>query len=95
MINDMKEYVKYLDGIHKRTMQYVKAIPNEFLDWKPSEDKFSTGDLLRHIASSRLMFLCIFEHGTWTYTGHDIGKGASLEDISNYLEACHSQLPTT
>ena len=52
MINDIKEYLSYLDGVHKRTMQYVKVTPNEFLDWKPSEDKFSTGDLLRHIASS-------------------------------------------
>lgn len=24
MIHDMKEYVKYLDGIHKRTMNYVR-----------------------------------------------------------------------
>ncbi|MFD0697645.1 DinB family protein [Paenibacillus sp. GCM10027628] len=92
MIHDIKEYVKYLDGIHKRRMQYMKAIPNELLDWKPSEDKFSTGDLLRHIASSRLMFLGIFEYETWTYTGHDSGKGASLEDISNYLEACQIRL---
>jgi len=38
------------------------------------------------------MFLGIFEHGTWTYTGHDIGKGEFLEDISNYLEACHIKL---
>ncbi|MCS0788503.1 DinB family protein [Cytobacillus pseudoceanisediminis] len=92
MIHDIKEYVKYLDGIHKRTMQYVKVIPKELLDWKPSEDKFSTGDLLRHIASSRLMFLGIFEHGSWIYTGHDTGKGASLDDISNYLEACQIKL---
>ncbi|MGE8207287.1 DinB family protein [Heyndrickxia sp. NPDC080065] len=92
MIHDIQEYVKYLDGIHKRTMQYAKAIPNELLDWKPSEDKFSIGDLLRHIASSRLMFLGIFEHGSWTYTGHDTGKGASIEDISNYLESCQKKL---
>ncbi|MGE7908786.1 DinB family protein [Lysinibacillus xylanilyticus] len=92
MIHDIGEYVKYLDGVHKRTMQYMKAIPDELLDWKPSEDKFSIGDLLRHIASSRLMFLGIFEHGSWTYAGHDISKGASLEDISNYLESCQVKL---
>lgn len=45
MIHEIKEYVKYLDGVHKRTMQYVKAIPEELLDWRPSEDKFSIGDL--------------------------------------------------
>ncbi|MEN8698593.1 DinB family protein [Bacillus infantis] len=92
MILDLEQYVKYLEGIHKRTMQYAKATPNELLEWRPSEDKFSTGDLLRHIASARLMFLGIFEHGTWIYTGHDTGKGASIEDISNYLEACQMKL---
>lgn len=92
MIHDMEEYVKYLDGIHKRTMQYVKAIPNELLDWRPSEDKFSTGDLLRHIASSRLMFLGVFEQGNWTYTGHDTDKGVTIEDISNYLDTCQIKL---
>ena len=92
MIHDIKEYVTYLDGVHKRTMQYVKAIPNELLDWKPSENKFSTGDLLRHIASSRLMFLAVLEHGNWTYSGHDSSKGATIEDISNYLNECQNKL---
>ncbi|KOP80769.1 damage-inducible protein DinB [Lysinibacillus sp. FJAT-14745] len=92
MIHEIEEYVKYLDGVHKRTMQYVKVIPDELLNWKPSEDKFSIGDLLRHIASSRLMFLGIFEQGSWTYAGHDSGKGTSLEDISNYLESCQIKL---
>jgi len=92
MVHDIEEYVKYLDGVHKRTMQYLKAIPDELLNWKPSEDKFSIADLLRHIASARLMFLEIFEHGSWTYAGHDISKGASLEYISNYLESCQVNL---
>ncbi|MFF2794202.1 DinB family protein [Lysinibacillus xylanilyticus] len=92
MVHDIEEYVKYLDGVHKRTMQYLKAIPDELLNWKPSEDKFSIGDLLRHIASARLMFLGIFEHGSWKYVGHDIRMGASLEDISNYLESCQVNL---
>lgn len=61
LIHDMEEYVKYFEGVHKRTMQYVKIIPEELLDWKPSEDKFSIGDLLRHFASARLMFLGIFD----------------------------------
>jgi len=44
MTHDMREYVNYLDGIHKRTMNYVRSIPNELLDWKPAEDKFSYGN---------------------------------------------------
>lgn len=47
---------------------------------------------MRHIASARLMFLGIFEHGSWTYTGHDRSKGATIDDISDYLEACQIKL---
>lgn len=95
MIHDIKEFVGYLDGIHKRTMQYVKVIPNELLDWKPSDNKFSTGDLLRHIGSARLMFVGVLEHGTWIYPGHDTSKGSSIEEISYYLEDCQKKLTSS
>lgn len=38
------------------------------------------------------MFLGIFEHGSWTYTGHDRSKGATIDDISDYLEVCQIKL---
>lgn len=92
MIHDVEEYVKYLGGVRKRTMQYVKVIPNSILEWKPAENKFSTGDLLRHIGSSQIMFLHIFKSGEWTYPGHERSNGDNIEGISAYLEACHAEL---
>ncbi|WP_249365480.1 hypothetical protein [Cytobacillus citreus] len=54
MIHNINEYVEYLDSVRKRTMQYVKATPSFTLEWKPAENKFSTGDLLRHLGSSKI-----------------------------------------
>lgn len=92
MIHDVKEFAEFLDGLRKRTMNYVKAIPNSILEWKPAEDKFSTGDILRHLASSELMFLSVFEHGKWSYPGHESSKGETIEEIIPYMEACHTRL---
>lgn len=92
MIQNVEDFVKYLDGISKRTNQYVDEVPESILDWKPADEKFTTGELLRHIASSRLMFLNIFENGEWIYSGHDVSKGESLAEIKQYLETCHTKL---
>ncbi|MGO4886253.1 DinB family protein [Anaerobacillus sp. MEB173] len=91
MFTIVNEYVKYVSGVRKRTMQYVDATPNSLLDWKPAENKFSTGDLLRHIASSQLMFLNLFENGEYVYSGHESNKGETIEEISDYLNSCHSK----
>jgi hypothetical protein len=32
MIRDVEEFVKFLDGLRKRTMQYVKVVPNSILE---------------------------------------------------------------
>lgn len=91
MFHDINEYVDYMDSVRKRTMQYVRVTPNSILQWRPAENKFSTGDLLRHIGSSQLMFLHIFVQGEWVYPGHESREGDSIVDISHYLEECHAK----
>ncbi len=90
MINDVDEFVKFLDGLRKRTMQYVHIVPDSILEWKPVKNKFTSGDLLRHLGSAQLMFLNVFEHGKWTYPGHGRDKGENIEEITHYLEKCHT-----
>lgn len=92
MIHDVEEFVNFLDGLRKRTNQYVQVVPNTLLEWKPAENKFSIGELIRHLGSSQLMFLSVLKEGNWTYTGHDSSKGEDIEEISRYLETCHATL---
>ncbi|WP_017755132.1 DinB family protein [Calidifontibacillus oryziterrae] len=92
MIHDIGEYISFLDGVRKRTMDFAKAVPNSMLEWRPAENKFSTGDLLRHLGSSQLMYLHAFETQEWVYGGHDRTKGETIEEIINYLNECHEKL---
>ncbi|MBO8171768.1 MAG: DinB family protein [Bacillaceae bacterium] len=91
MIHDVGEYATFLDGLRKRTMPYVQVVPDSILEWRPAENKLSTGDLLRHLGSTQLMFLHVFERGKWVYPGHEKRKGETIEEISRYLESCHAR----
>lgn len=90
MIHDINEYVQYFDSVRKRTMNYVEVTPSTILEWRPSESKFSTGELLRHLGSTQLMFLNIIAQGEWTYPGHESRHGESIEKITQYLQECHN-----
>jgi len=71
-------------------------IHGEFLSDEGFERRVFIGsfdeDLVEFHLDFFIEFLGIFEHGSWTYTGHDTSNGASLEEISNYLESCQTQL---
>jgi len=51
-IRDPQEFVRYFEKIHQRTMNVVGAIPPAKVDWGFRPDKFTLGDLVRHIAAS-------------------------------------------
>jgi hypothetical protein len=50
--SEVSEFLKYFDKVHQRTMNVVRAIPPDKIDWRFRPDKFSLGDLVRHIAAS-------------------------------------------
>lgn len=76
-------------NVRKRTMMYLQAVPEELVDWRPGEDKFSIGDLIRHLGSTELMFLHAMTHQEWKYEGHGPEKGRTLPEAIAYLQACH------
>lgn len=46
----MKEYlISNYKSIRKRTVKIVQSIPNELMTYQPVADKFSLGDIARHI----------------------------------------------
>src|SRR5580704_8967452 len=51
-IRDPQEFLRYFGKIHQRTMNVVGAIPPGKVDWGFRPDKFTLGDLVRHIAAS-------------------------------------------
>jgi uncharacterized damage-inducible protein DinB len=76
-------------GVRKRTMKYVNVLPEAMMDWRPAPNKFSIGDIIRHLGSAERMFLHAIQNNEWRYPGHQVEKGRTLEEATNYLNFCH------
>ncbi|WP_047151858.1 DinB family protein [Aneurinibacillus tyrosinisolvens] len=93
MLN-INEFISYFEGIRKRTLNYAKTIPNSLIDWRIKEDKFSFGDIIRHLGATELMFFQAVKKNEWYYVGHGEEKGRTLEGTMNYLNECHTIVMT-
>jgi uncharacterized damage-inducible protein DinB len=49
-LQDLSTFLDYLTSVHKRTRRVIECIPRKDIDWAPAPDKFSFGDIVRHLA---------------------------------------------
>jgi len=86
-IRDLGEFLNYFDKVHQRTMNVVRAIPPDQVDWRFREGKFTLGDLVRHIAAAnRYIFVEVARGNRSAYAGCGKELGASYEEILRFVE---------
>jgi uncharacterized damage-inducible protein DinB len=89
VISDVSSFVRYLEGVHRRTARDVGSLPPEAQTWKPppSSDEESSSwtipDIVRHIAEARLFFAGAFMGEGWVWDRWPDG----LERIEAWLPA--------
>lgn len=92
MIKSVESYIKYLNGIRRRTLTFARAIPADQIEWSPQEDEFSFGDILRHLAAVEKITIYAVVYKRWqAYPGHSPDLAHTLEEIISYLEATHAE----
>jgi uncharacterized damage-inducible protein DinB len=77
-ITSIASFVDYLQKIHERTMRVAAVIPPDHLEWSYAEGKFTPGDLVRHIATTkRFVFAECAAGGKNSYPGcgRDLADG--------------------
>lgn len=84
-----EELVSHFDNVRKRTLNYLAVVPEELFDWRPNDEKFSIGDIVRHLGSTELMFYHLIKEGEWKYNGHGKEKGETMQEAVRYLAECH------
>ena len=95
-IRDPQEFLRYFEKIHQRTMNVVRAIPPDRVDWGFRPDKFTLGDLVRHIAASnRYIFLEVAKGNRSSYNGCGKEYGASYDEIVAFTERLHGEAMET
>ena len=91
-IRDIGEFLSYFDKVHQRTMNAVRAIPHDKVDWQFRAGKFSLGDLVRHIATAnRYIFVEIARARPSAYAGCGKALAASHEEIVEFAERLHRE----
>ena len=69
MITDIASYLRYFDGVRRRTERDVAALPSEASAWRPpligDETGWSIGQIVAHIGSSRLYFASAYRGEGW------------------------------
>lgn len=91
MIQSVNAFVDYFEGIRRRTLNYIHAIPADRVDWSPRIGELTCGDLARHLAAGEIMFAGVVAEGRWTYVGHDRSLAGGLDEILTYLQSSHTE----
>jgi uncharacterized damage-inducible protein DinB len=89
MIQSTTDFIKYFESIRRRTLNYIRIIPFDKLDWAPKEGEFTCADIIRHIIEAERMFVRVAMEGRWKYESHEAGSEQSLDALVAQLEATH------
>jgi uncharacterized damage-inducible protein DinB len=89
VFKDIESYLRYYRGLHRRTLRDVGALPAEALDYRPhtgeGENAWPIGEIVRHIAGSRLYFARAYRGEGWFF-GDEIRECTSQDDWLPALE---------
>jgi uncharacterized damage-inducible protein DinB len=71
MFTDIETYLRYYEGLHKRTVRDVAALPPEAAGYVPEqgedENGWTIGEIVRHLAASRLYFSRAYRGEGWIF----------------------------
>jgi uncharacterized damage-inducible protein DinB len=91
-IRHTAEFTSYYEKLRKRTMNVVRLIPPDKIDWTYLEGKFTIGDLLRHMASiERYMFAENVQSKPSSYPGHGKELADGYDAVMEYFDRCHAE----
>lgn len=91
MIETIEDFIKYFDSIRRRTLNYVRLVPPDRLDWAPKEGEFTCADIIRHFSVSERMFIRVAMEGRWKYEGHETEEKQALDELMALLETSHAE----
>jgi hypothetical protein len=90
MIASVGEFVRYFEGIRRRTWAVVDRVTPELIGWRPRPEEFSCGDIVRHLAGAERFFVTKVVEDRWT---DDLDPGPALDHAGTRarLESVHRE----
>lgn len=94
-IHSIPDFVNYFGRVRGRTRAVVERIPPDKLEWTPMKDRFTLGDLVRHLAAAeRWMFGENIQGHPSRYPGHGTDLAEGYEAVLAYFDEMHEQTVT-
>jgi uncharacterized damage-inducible protein DinB len=91
-LRSVAPFLDYFKKIRERTMRLVACIPPDQIEWRAAPNKFSLGDLARHIASTeRYVFVECACGGQNRYAGCGRDLADGHEEVVRYMESMHRE----
>ena len=92
MTPDITDFLHYWERVHARTARLIPLVPEQQLEWRPSPQQFSFGDLLRHLAGSeRFLFVEVATGGVNRYPGHGPELADGPQAVRAYYDRLHAE----
>ncbi len=89
MLQSVAAFSAYFDGIRRRTVNYIRTVPADRIDWAPQPGEMTCGEIVRHLAAGEQMFVGTVAEGRWLYVGHTVEGPDSLDAALADLQATH------
>jgi uncharacterized damage-inducible protein DinB len=91
-IRTIESFLQYFKNVRERTMRVARCIPPDKLNWNYAPEKFTLGDLLRHIAvAERFMWAETLQGHTSRYTSHGKELAGGYDDVMAFMEKVHAE----
>ncbi len=91
-ITSVNNFLDYYEGIRARTRRVIACIPPERLEWSCADNKFTLGDLVRHIAAiERYMFAENVQGRPSRYPGHGRELAEGYDAVLAFFDAMHTE----
>lgn len=89
---DLEELLSYIESIHRRTERVSMAIPPSEIEHSFGADRFTPGDLVRHVAGvNRYMFVEVSAGRKNLYPGHEASLAAGFDATLEYQRRLHEE----
>ena len=94
-INNVSNFLSYYQRIKQRTRNLFEYIPEEKLEWRYDVNKFSIGDIIRHIACiERYMYAETIMGNKSQYKGCGINYADGLEEVIRFYNEKYEESKT-
>lgn len=90
MLTSIREFVRYFEGIRRRTWAGVDRVTPEILEWRPWPQALSCGAIIRHLAGAERFFVTKVVEDRWT-DALDPGPSLDLAASRALLETAHQE----